>query len=298
MLAEVLKAANPSKGEVFVDATFGAGGYSRGLLESGCKHIIAFDQDSSAEKYFLELNEKHPGSSTFVNDNFSNINTHIKDDVDGFVFDIGVSSMQIDQADRGFSFNKDGALDMRMNTSNPLTAEYVVNNYEEEQLANLIFNYGGERKSRRIARYIVEQRATAPFKTTLELAATIAKAVGRYKDEIHPATRSFQAIRIEVNGELKALEEGLKAAVSRVKIGGRVVVVTFHSLEDAIVKSYFAKICGAIPNSNRHLPEAPQAQEAIKFALINRKAIAPSNEEVSSNPRSRSAKLRAIKRVA
>lgn len=298
MLKEVLSFANACHKGVFVDATFGAGGYSRGLLEAGWPQVIAFDQDQSAAKYLTEINGDYPSQVTFINDNFSNLLSHITNEVDGFVFDIGVSSMQIDQAARGFSFNKDGALDMRMNLNGSLTAEYVINQYPEEQLANLIFNYGGERKSRRIARFITERRLISPIKTTLELASIVSKAVGYYKDDIHPATRTFQAIRIEVNNELKSLEDGLKAAAELVKLGGVIIVVTFHSLEDQIVKKYFAEICGTLPNTNRHMPEIMHLNNAARFTNVSKKVVLPTEQEVALNPRARSAKLRAIRRVA
>ncbi len=298
MAQEVIELLKPSEIDVSIDATFGAGGYSKLMLSNGCKHVIAFDQDNNTEKYFLDLLKEYPDSISFINDNFRNIKDHINKGVDAFVFDIGVSSMQLDQADRGFSFSKDGALDMRMDRSNTLTAAEVVNTYEERRLADIIFQYGGEKKSRQIARYISNQREEKPFASTLELANAITKAVGRYNDEIHPATRTFQALRIEVNKELDALSEGLAAAAEKVEIGGKIIVVTFHSLEDAIVKKYFASICGALPNNNRHMPELLNRVEDPKFAFLTRKALSPSKREIDANPRARSAKLRAVRRIA
>lgn len=294
---EVIALLSPDYSQIAVDATFGAGGYSKLMLSNGCKGVIAFDQDNNTEKYFLDLLKEYPDSISFINDNFRNIKNHIQENVDAFVFDIGVSSMQLDQAERGFSFSKDGALDMRMDRSNPITAAEIVNTYEEKRLADIIFQYGGERKSRQIARHISAQRIEKPFSSTLELASAITKAVGRYNDEIHPATRTFQALRIEVNKELDALSEGLAGAAEKLKIGGKIIVVTFHSLEDAIVKKYFASICGAIPNNNRHMPQLPDKNSKPKFEFLTKKALYPTKSEIDANPRARSAKLRAVRRV-
>jgi 16S rRNA (cytosine1402-N4)-methyltransferase len=298
MLNEVLEIALGDRPEIFVDATFGAGGYTKALLQGGCKKVIAIDQDSSTEKYFAKLAEDYPERIQYINDNFKNIAHVVSEEVDGFVFDLGVSSMQLDQAERGFSFSRSGNLDMRMDRSSSLTAAYIVNNYPEKGLADLIFNFGGERKSKRIARTIVEKRAAKPFETTLDLANAIITAVGSYRDEIHPATRTFQAIRIEVNKELSVLQIGLLAACNAVKVGGRIIVVTFHSLEDAIVKRCFSELCGKQQNANRHQPVLTNHYAEARFSILTKKALQASNEEIKLNPRSRSAKLRAIRRIA
>lgn len=298
LLKEVLAALEPIDQAVFVDATFGAGGYTKALLKEGARKVVAFDRDDSARHYLDLLSNEFPNKVNFINDNFSNMGHHIQEQVDGIVFDVGVSSMQLDQAERGFSFNKEGELDMRMDTKATLTAADVVNSYDEKHLADLLFTYGGEKKSRIIAKNIVKYREDKLFATTTELANVITSSVGYYNDKIHPATRSFQAIRIEVNDELKALTEGIKAASSLLKVGGRMAVVTFHSLEDVIVKRYFNELCKKQDGVNRYMPFVEDGEKSCNFSLINKKVISASLEETSINPRARSAKLRAIRRVA
>lgn len=298
MLNEVIEILGSIKNSTIVDATFGAGGYSRAILQNGCSNLLAFDQDISTEKYFLNLLNEYPNKISFINDNFKRMSNYIEEEVDGFVFDIGVSSMQIDQAERGFSFNKDGALDMRMDKSTTTTAADIVNTYEEKKLADIIFQYGGEKKSRQIAKQIVKERAVKPFTSTIELANAVTRAAPRYNDDIHPATRTFQAIRIEVNKELEALSQGLSEATAKIKKGGKILVVTFHSLEDSIVKQHFLNICGFTPNNNRHMPDFINIPNEPKFELLTKKALTPSNQELLKNPRARSAKLRAVRRVS
>lgn len=299
MLNEVLQNLAPKDGEVYVDGTFGAGGYSKAFLESADCTVIAIDRDPSAIAAAQELQKDFGKRFIFVEGCFGDALELVKAagfaQVNGFVLDIGVSSMQIDQPERGFSFRFDGALDMRMDTreGSGMTAADIVNNTEEEELANLIYKYGEERLSRRIAKRIVQERASAKIQTTNQLADIIRAVVPRGpKDKIDPATRTFQALRIAVNDELGELERGLIAAEKLLKEAGRLVVVSFHSLEDGIVKSFMYERSGYSANASRHLPPSTASVQASSFTLPKRKAIEPSEAETQENPRSRSAKLR------
>ncbi|MDB5423410.1 MAG: S-adenosyl-methyltransferase [Phenylobacterium sp.] len=290
----VMKALQPVRGKTVVDGTFGAGGYSRAFLDAGAS-VIAFDRDPSARRFAEGL----PADRfRLVESRFSEL-----DDVtgpgavDGVVFDIGVSSMQIDEPERGFSFMRDGPLDMRMAADGPTAAD-LVNDAEPADLARILYVYGEERQSRRIAGAIARRRAEQPFTRTLELAEFIEKALGgRRGAKVHPATRSFQAIRIAVNEELSELEAGLVAAERALKVGGKLCVVTFHSLEDRIVKTFLSVRAGRTPAGSRHAPPV-QAGAAPSFDLLFNGAQAPSDAEVAANPRARSAKLRAAVRTA
>jgi len=289
----VMKALQPVRGKTVVDGTFGAGGYSRALLDAGAK-VIAFDRDPSARKFAEGL----PADRfQLVERRFSEL-----DDVtgpgavDAVVFDIGVSSMQLDEPERGFSFMRDGPLDMRMAADGPTAAD-LVNDAEPADLARILYVYGEERQSRRIAGAIARRRAEQPFTRTLELAEFIEKALGgRRGAKVHPATRSFQAIRIAVNEELSELEAGLVAAERALKVGGKLCVVTFHSLEDRIVKTFLTVRAGKTPAGSRHAPPV-KAGAAPSFELLFNGAQAPSDAEVAANPRARSAKLRAAVRT-
>lgn len=298
LLNEVITMLAPQKGAVYVDATFGAGGYTRAILEaSNCK-VIAFDRDQSvipiADNFSKEFGERFK----FVNAEFSSLANHLTELVDGIVFDIGVSSMQIDQAERGFSFQKDGPLDMRMNKESPTTAEDIVNSYPENQLADVIYNYGDERKSRIIAKKIVEHRKVQRITTTLQLATIVKSAVGRYNDAIDPATRTFQAIRIEVNNELDEIKNAILASKNLVKVGGKILVVTFHSGEDKIVKKLFNEFCGKTPNANRHVAIFDVEQESkADFKLLQKGTLFAGDKELKDNLRSRSARLRGILKI-
>lgn len=303
LLKEMLSLLSPQGGGVYVDATFGAGGYSKAILESADCKVYGIDRDETVTKFHSDLNTKYPGKVELFIDRFSNIKNILSsiepspvipvldagmtlNGVDGVVFDIGVSSMQIDDGERGFSFLHDGPLDMSMDNSSHINASTFVNTLREEEIANTIYNFGGERHSRRIARAIVNTRKKKPIKTTLELANIVRSVVFRGKSKIDPATRTFQAIRIWVNDELGELEKGIKAASEILnKSGSRLVVVTFHSLEDRIVKNFFKGLCEPGPN------------DCKAFSLINKKVIKASEEEINANPRSRSAKLRAIERL-
>jgi 16S rRNA (cytosine1402-N4)-methyltransferase len=280
-------------GKTLVDGTFGAGGYSRALLGGGAA-VIAFDRDPSARKFADGL----PADRfRLVERRFSELDEETGEGaVDGVVLDIGVSSMQLDEAERGFSFMRDGPLDMRMAADGPTAAD-LVNEAEPEEIARILYVYGEERESRRIARAIARRRDERPFSRTLELAEFIEKTLGgRRGAKVHPATRSFQAIRIAVNEELAELEAGLAAAERALKADGRLCVVTFHSLEDRIVKTFLTVRAGKTPGGSRHAPPA-HAAAAPSFQLLFNGAQGPSGAELAANPRARSAKLRAAVRT-
>ncbi|MCH2248695.1 MAG: 16S rRNA (cytosine(1402)-N(4))-methyltransferase RsmH [Cognatishimia sp.] len=293
LLKPLLAAVAPVSGR-WLDGTFGAGGYTRGLLESGADKAYGVDRDPLAFEMAEDWIGDFAGQIEFIADVFSNMDAHAQD-LDGVVLDLGVSSMQLDLAERGFSFMKDGPLDMRMSQSGPSAAD-LVNESTEEEIADILFHYGEERASRRIARAIVKARADRPFKTTLELADIIEKNLPRPKPgQSHPATRSFQGLRIAVNNEYGELLNGLMAAERALKPGGLLAVVTFHSIEDRMVKKFMAERAGRTGGGNRYAPEV--AQDAPAFELLTRKAVGPDDEELAINPRSRSAKLRVARRT-
>jgi 16S rRNA (cytosine1402-N4)-methyltransferase len=293
LLDEVVDALQPRAGKTLVDGTFGAGGYSRALLGAGAV-VIAFDRDPSARRFAEGLPTER---FRLVQGRFSELDVETGPAaVDGVVLDIGVSSMQLDEAERGFSFMRDGPLDMRMAADGPTAAD-LVNETELSELARILFVYGEERESRRIARAIAKRREEQPFTRTLELAEFIEKALGgRRGAKVHPATRSFQAIRIAVNEELSELEAGLAAAERALKSGGRLCVVTFHSLEDRIVKTFLSVRAGKTPGGSRHAPPLETAA-APSFQLLFNGAQTPTEAELAANPRARSAKLRAAVRT-
>ncbi len=289
LLEEAMSILAPKNNEIYVDATFGAGGYSKRILELSDSKICAIDRDQSISTFYDELDSAYPQKIQLLIDKFSNMKKLLERNninyVDGVVFDIGVSSMQLADGERGFSFMHDGPLDMRMDQSlNYINAETFVNTMREKEIADTIYKYGGERHSRKIARAIVNVRQKKPIKSTLELAKIIRSVIPRGK--IDAATRTFQAVRIWVNDELNELEKGLKVASEMLNVGGRLIVVSFHSLEDRIVKHYFNQLCG----KNSFLPTV----NSDKFSLINKKVIIPSTEEIQANPRARSAKLRGV----
>ena len=288
LLEEVLATLSPVDGRRIIDGTFGAGGYSRALLAAGA-HVIDIDRDPSVAPHVAALLADFPDRFTFVPGTFSELDRLAADlgPIDAVVLDIGVSSMQLDQADRGFSFMREGPLDMRMSRSGTSAAD-LVNALEAEDLANLLYAYGEERKSRRIAQFIVAARQEAPITTTLELARIIEKAIGRKPGDAHPATRSFQALRIAVNGEFDQLVEGLFAAERLLQEGGQLAVVSFHSLEDRIVKRFFDPDKGG-PTASRHLPQVEAAPRRWHPVA---KAIKSGPAELARNPRARSAVLR------
>jgi 16S rRNA (cytosine1402-N4)-methyltransferase len=283
-----------------VDGTFGAGGYSRALLERGAS-VIAFDRDPTVARFAEALAADFPDRFRLVRRRFSEMVEGLGEigvaSVQGVTLDIGVSSMQLDEAERGFSFLRDGPLDMRMGGAGETAAD-LVNTAPESELAHIFWAYGEERASRRIAHVLVRRRAERPFERTLDLAETIEKAVGgRRGAPVHPATRVFQGLRIAVNEELSELQAGLNAAERLLEPGGRLAVVTFHSLEDRIVKAFLTERAGLKPAGSRHLPPGAAGPEPT-FELLFRGAREPSEAEVAENPRARSAKLRAARRTA
>jgi 16S rRNA (cytosine1402-N4)-methyltransferase len=287
----------PRDGGVYVDATFGAGGYSRLILDIRGTRVIGIDRDRTAIAGGFDLVEQSEGRLTLVEDRFSHLAevcaAEGESQVDGVVMDVGVSSMQLDQAGRGFSFRLDGPLDMRMGHTGPTAAD-VVARASEADLANIIYIFGEERHSRAVAKAIVAARKEADITTTDQLAKIVSKVVWAKPGEIHPATRTFQALRIFVNEELDELHIALAAAERVLKPGGRLAVVSFHSLEDRIVKNFMAERSKA-GGGSRHLPEVAQA--APSFRLLAKRPVVAGGDEVSANPRARSAKLRGAERT-
>ena len=298
MLPEVLDAVAPLDGAHVVDMTFGAGGYSRAFLQAGAR-VTAFDRDPCAARFAEPLAAAHPGRFELVARPFGDLLDAWagRPAPDAVVFDVGVSSMQLDEAERGFSFLRDGPLDMRMGGDGPTAAD-LVNGEDEAELARILYVYGEERRSRRVAWVLARRRGEAPFTRTVDLAEVVERALGgRRGAPTHPATRTFQALRIAVNDELGELERGLSAAERLLGEGGRLVVVSFHSLEDRIVKAFLAERAGRLPAGSRHLPPAA-AGPAATFRLVRTGALAASDAEAAANPRARSAKLRAAVRTA
>ena len=293
LLGEVLEALQPGPGKLIVDGTFGAGGYARAFLATGAE-VVAFDRDPTARQFAEGLGERF----RLVEGRFSQIEDEFDEaSLDGVALDLGVSSMQLDEADRGFSFMRDGPLDMRMGAEG-LTAADIVNTAEPVEIARILFVYGEERQSRRIAAAIARRRAEKPFERTLEFAEFVERVLGgRRGAKVHPATRTFQGLRIAVNEELAELEAGLAAAERSLKPGGRLAVVTFHSLEDRIVKAFLSARAGKTPGGSRHAPPV-KTGPAPSFDLVFNGAHGPSDAEVAANPRARSAKLRAAIRTA
>ncbi len=296
MLNEVVKLLSPRSHETYIDATFGEGGYSRAILEKSDCSVVALDRDPDASPRAALFTEKYSPRFTFIPGRFGDMKTLVPPgEYDGIVFDLGVSSPQIDEAVRGFSFKQDGPLDMRMD-KNGLSAADVINTYAEKEIANILWHYGEERRSRAIARSIVEARKTTPFTTTTQLAELVRKIVGFERVGFDPATRTFQALRLYVNNELKEIEAGLQASEDLLKEGGRLIVVSFHSLEDRLTKSFLKEKSGALPRTSRHLPEAPRKEAS--FMQLDKKITVPGTQEIKENPRARSAHLRwAIRRA-
>jgi len=293
LLDEVIAGLAPEAGETHVDGTFGAGGYTRAILAAGA-NVIAFDRDPDAIAEGQALVAESAGRLELVPETFSRMADVLGDArVEGVTLDIGVSSMQLDRAERGFSFQADGPLDMRMGQAGMSAADFV-NEADEAEIADVLFHLGEERQSRRVARAIVAAR---PVTRTGELAAIVRRALGyREHDKKDPATRTFQAIRIHVNRELGELEDGLAAAERALKPGGRLAVVSFHSLEDRIVKRFLKERSGGTPSGSRHLPDA-KAAAAPSFDTVA-KPVRASEAEIARNPRSRSATLRVARRTA
>jgi 16S rRNA (cytosine1402-N4)-methyltransferase len=293
---EAVEALSPRAGGTYIDATFGAGGYSRAILGVAGTRVIGIDRDRTAIAGGFELVDRSEGRLTLIEDRFSNLAEICTAEgvtaIDGIVMDVGVSSMQLDQAGRGFSFRLDGPLDMRMGQAGPTAAD-VVAKASEAELADIIYIFGEERHSRGVARAIVAARKETPIATTRALADIVARVVRGKPGEIHPATRTFQGLRIFVNEELDELQAALEAAERVLKPGGRLAVVSFHSLEDRIVKNFFAARTKT-GGGSRHLPEVNQVTPS--FRHLTRKPVTPGEEEMTANPRARSAKLRAAER--
>jgi 16S rRNA (cytosine1402-N4)-methyltransferase len=298
LLGEVCEALDVGRGGIFVDGTFGAGGYTRAMLAGHPDNrVIAIDRDPDAIAAGRAVVDAAAGRLRLVQGRFGELATLLDSAgvsaIDGVVLDIGVSSMQLDEADRGFSFRIDGPLDMRMERAG-LSAADLVNEAPEAELADIFFHFGEERRARAVARAIIEARRRAKFTSTRQLADLVASLV-RQEPGVHPATRVFQALRIAVNDELGELVRALQAAEERLAPGGRLAVVTFHSLEDRIVKQFFAMRTGRAGGASRHLPTS--AAVPPSFHAVTRGPIVPTPEEIAANPRSRSAKLRAGERT-
>jgi len=291
----------PHDNGVYLDGTFGGGGYARAILDAADCRLLAVDRDEAAVARGAEMAAEYNGRLTMVQGRISEISTLFGEaagrKIDGAVFDLGVSSYQIDDPARGFSFRQDGPLDMRMGSSS-VTAAELVNSVSESELADILYQFGEEKASRRIAAAIVTRRAEKNFATTADLAVVIRSVVRPDKSGIDPATRSFQALRIAVNDELSDISAALTQAAAMLAVDGRLVVVSFHSLEDRIVKQFFAQASGRGPGVSRHDPAGMFASAAPKFRLVTGSAVTASAEETRINPRARSAKLRVMQRVA
>ncbi len=301
MLPEVMAAMAPAAGEIYIDGTFGAGGYARGLLEKANCRVLGLDRDARAIADGQSLVKEYYPRLILKQGEFSDLEHFAADEgyghVDGITLDIGVSSMQIDDPERGFSFQNDGPLDMRMGTGGPSAAD-VINQVGEDDLANIIFVLGEERRSRAIARALVAVRKTAPISRTGELAELVSRVLGgRRGAKRHPATKTFQALRAFVNRELEELVKALYAAESLLREGGRLVVVAFHSLEDRIVKRFIGGASSPEPAVSRHLPIAVSTDFEATFIPLFRGARTPGKKEIEANPRARSARLRAAVRT-
>jgi 16S rRNA (cytosine1402-N4)-methyltransferase len=284
MLEQMLDSLSPLSGELYVDATFGAGGYSRAILERADCNVIGIDRDETVQPYARVLEDLFPNRFTLLIGTFGDMQSllteHNINQVNGVVMDIGVSSMQLDNAERGFSFMKDAPLDMRMGNDGETAADFI-NSASEQHIADVLYQYGEERKSYRVAKYIINERRTTPIRTTSELARLVEKALGNSsrKYGIHPATRTFQALRIYINDELGQLESGLSAALKVLSVNGRLVVVSFHSLEDRMVKQFMR-----------------DAAANNELEIITKKPLIAPDSETRINPRSRSAKMRVARK--
>ena len=301
LLNESISSLNLKENSIIVDCTLGYGGHSSNILARIKKgFLFAFDQDSEAIRHSTDRLNAVGTNFTIIKSNFVHLKEKLKeqgvDKVDGVLFDLGVSSPQLDEKERGFSYHEDARLDMRMDKDNPLSAYEVVNNYSKEQLANIFYKYGEDKFSNNIAKKIVEYRQNKKIETTLELVEIIKTAVPmKFRIDKHPARQIFQAIRIEVNNELGVIEPAINQALDLLNVGGRVAVITFHSLEDRLVKNIFKEKC-AIDPKLKGMPNIP-AEYLPDFELVVNKAINPSEEEIKNNPRARSAKLRVIERI-
>ena len=301
LLLETISSLNLKENDIIVDATLGYGGHSSYILDRIKKgYLFAFDQDSEAIRHSTSRLSKIGTNFTIIKSNFSNMKEKLNelgvDKVDGILFDLGVSSPQLDDKERGFSYHQDAKLDMRMDQSQSFSAYDVVNSYSKEELSKIFKKYGEDKFANNIAKKIVEYRENKPIETTLELVEIIKSAVPmKFRLDKHPARQIFQAIRIEVNHELDVIEPAFEQALSLLKVGGRVAVITFHSLEDRLVKNYFKEKC-MVDSKLKGMPNIP-IDYLPDFELVTHKPILPSNLEIEENPRARSAKLRVIQRI-
>jgi 16S rRNA (cytosine1402-N4)-methyltransferase len=300
LLEEMLETLAPRDGGCYLDGTFGGGGYAAAILDRVACTVWAIDRDPQAIARGAALLARHPHRLNLIEGCFGDmvvlLRTRGVSHLDGVVLDLGVSSFQLEDAERGFSFQYDGPLDMRMGTAGPTAAD-LINGLPEQELAEVLFRFGEERMSRQIARAIVRARTASPITTTTELAAIIRHVVPQEHSGMDPATRSFQALRVRVNDELGEIERGLKAACSLLGEGGRLVVVAFHSVEDRLVKQFMTRLSGRTPLPSRHDPGGLLPRAAPAFRLLTPRAIRPNERETAANRRARSARLRAIERV-
>lgn len=301
LLNESISSLNLDENSIIVDATLGYGGHSSNILDRINKgYLFAFDQDSEAIRHSTDRLNAIGTNFTIIKSNFVHMKEELEklgvEEVDGILFDLGVSSPQLDEVERGFSYHNDARLDMRMDREQKLSAYEVVNNYSKEELARIFYKYGEDKFANNIAKKIVEYRVSKPIETTLELVEIIKTSVPmKFRKDKHPARQIFQAIRIEVNHELDVIEPALEQALSLIKVGGRVAVITFHSLEDRLVKNIFREKC-KIDERVKGMPNIPD-EYLPDFKLVVNKAISPSEEEIKENPRARSSKLRVIERI-
>lgn len=296
LLKEVLQFMNCQDDEIYLDGTFGAGGYSKALLKAANCQVLAFDKDDSVKKFADELKLEYDNRFNFFNYSFAEISSQLKEfgisGLDGIVYDFGVSSMQLDDKSRGFSFDSDVRLDMRMNKKAAMSAYQVVNELSENELYQIIKEFGEERKAKLIAKKIIEQRQLAKIESCKEL-ADIVRSFYKGYHKIDPATKTFQAIRIYVNDELDEIKKSLSQAVELLKEGGRLITVSFHSLEDSIVKNFFKKEAGLDVTFSRYEPVINNNESSKTLRILTKSAIKPDSDEIKDNPRSRSSRLRA-----
>lgn len=300
LLAEMLRNLTPKQGETYLDGTFGAGGYSQAILESANCNLYAIDRDESAKKFAKKLAEKFGDRFVFLGGKFSDAENLLAEKnitkLDGMVFDIGVSSMQLDDKSRGFSFDSDAKLDMRMDQKIAISAYEIVNEASEKELAKIIKEFGEEPKAKKIAAKITKTRISKPITSCRDLADIVRSLYFGYS-KTDPATRTFQALRIFINQELDELKLALASSASLLKKGGRLIVVSFHSLEDQIVKNFLKKEAGLDQSFSRYAPLDRQKKSITNFHLLTKSAISPSEEEVAANPRARSARMRVAVRI-